>query len=296
MSGDPPFVTVLMPVYNGEAYLREAIKSVLEQIYTNFEFLIIDDGSTDNSSSIVDSFADIRIRLVHNTNNLGLIATLNHGIDLAKGDYIARMDCDDICMPMRLARQVEFMEAHTEVGVCGSWAKLIDEAGNHLGVRKSPVGVTLAHEYWRPSPLIHPSCMIRTSLLKVNRYSSEFVDAEDYELWLRLSRVSQLHNMSEVLICYRVHRTSVTASRREQQLRSSYRAFQQLLGGDTISYEMFLALILVKAEVNPFARAYNNRRVCLKHGGRWRLYLSDNLRYAMFWLRSMMRRLQVINR
>ena len=120
-----PLVTVLMSVYNGEKYLERAIKSILNQTFKDFEFLIINDGSTDNSVKIIQSFNDLRLRLIHNESNIGLIKTLNKGLKLSNGKYIARMDCDDISLPKRLSIQASFMEKYPEIGVCGSWVKII---------------------------------------------------------------------------------------------------------------------------------------------------------------------------
>ena len=114
-------VTVLMPVYNAEQYLREAIGSILHQTFTDFEFIIINDGSTDRSEEIIKSYTDTRIRYYKNESNLKLIATLNKGFDLAGGKYIARMDADDISLPNRLQLQFELMEKNPEVGLCGTW-------------------------------------------------------------------------------------------------------------------------------------------------------------------------------
>jgi len=116
-----PQLTVLMPVYNGGPFLRSAIESILNQDFSDFDFLIIDDGSTDGSHEIAASYADPRIRLESNGRNLGLIATLNRGLDLARGTYVARMDADDIAFPDRLSKQLTFMEAHPEIGLCGTW-------------------------------------------------------------------------------------------------------------------------------------------------------------------------------
>ena len=115
-----PMVTVLMAVYNGEKFLKEAMESILTQTFTDFEFLIINDGSTDNSVKIIEEFNDPRIRLIHNEKNLKLIASLNKGISLAKGKYIARMDCDDISMPYRLEKEVDFLENSLEYGLVGT--------------------------------------------------------------------------------------------------------------------------------------------------------------------------------
>ena len=120
-----PKITVLMPVYNGEKYLRESVDSILNQTFTDFELLIINDGSTDSSMEILNSYSDSRIRIVTNEVNLRLIKTLNKGIDLATGEYIARMDCDDIADPKRLEIQLQYMEKHPDVAVCGTGVKAV---------------------------------------------------------------------------------------------------------------------------------------------------------------------------
>ena len=127
-----PEITVLMPVYNGEKYLRPAIESILNQTFSDFEFLIINDGSTDNSESIILSYKDERIRYVKNENNLKLIKTLNKGIDLARGKYIARMDADDISLPTRLEREIEYMESHPECGLVSVFPYVMSESGKIL--------------------------------------------------------------------------------------------------------------------------------------------------------------------
>jgi glycosyltransferase involved in cell wall biosynthesis len=175
-----PKVTVLMPVYNGEKYLREAIESILNQTFIDFEFLIINDGSTDRSVEIIESYSDPRIRLVHNERNMKLIATLNKGLELARGEYIARMDCDDISLPERLAKQVAFMDANPEVGVLGTAFQTIDSYGKSLN-----------------SPIL-------------GGYTPEAIHVEDYDLWRRLSGVTQFSNLQDVLIYLRKHDANVT--------------------------------------------------------------------------------------
>jgi len=125
-------VTIIMPVYNGEVYLREAIDSILDQTLTDFEFLILNDGSSDHSVDIVRSYDDPRIRLVENEANLGVVQTLNRGLDLANGTFIARMDCDDRSLRDRLARQVAFLDDHPEVGICGTWMEAIGARAGYI--------------------------------------------------------------------------------------------------------------------------------------------------------------------
>jgi glycosyltransferase involved in cell wall biosynthesis len=208
-----PKVTVLMPVYNGERYLREAVESILDQTFTDFEFLIINDGSTDRTVKIIESYSDPRIRLVHNEKNMKLIATLNKGLKLARGEYIARVDCDDISLPERLAKQVAFMDANPEVGVLGTAFQTIDSYGKSLN---SPILYPSQYSFLRwslcfYSPIVHPTVMMRKELvLGADGYSPEAIHVEDYDLWRRLSGVTQLSNLQDVLIYLRKHDANVT--------------------------------------------------------------------------------------
>ena len=205
-----PKVTVLMPVYNGERYLAEAIDSILNQTFGDFEFLIINDGSQDNSRMILDSYSDARIRVVDNEKNMGLPATLNKGMELALGAYIARMDCDDICLPTRLEKQVTLMDSQPEVGVCGTW---FDVSGQNL-VRDFPqddAHIRIAMLGY--CALGHPTVMMRKSYFAANGlfYNPAFkYGAEDYDLWTRCMDFFALANVGEVLLHYRHHETQMT--------------------------------------------------------------------------------------
>lgn len=213
-----------MPVYNGDKYLRQAIKSILHQTFTDFEFLIINDGSTDKSADIIKSFTDPRIRLLENSRNLGLIRSLNMGIDAAHGEYVARMDCDDISTTDRLTKQVAFMDAHHDVGVCGSWYKSI---GERRSITMKPplddheIRFFLAIN----TPFAHPSVILRKSLLQRYdlRYNSEFTHAEDFELWVRLSAHTKLANIPDVLLLYRNHKKQISRQYSSGQLASANR-------------------------------------------------------------------------
>ncbi|WP_209125515.1 glycosyltransferase [Alkalihalobacillus sp. BA299] len=213
-------VTVLMPVYNGEQFLNESIKSILSQTYKDFELLIIDDGSTDNSVKVIKSFQDSRIRLVHNENNLKLISTLNKGIRLSKGDYIARMDCDDISLPERMERQFKFLENNSKVGVCGTWLRRMDKNS----IWKAP----LHHDEIKCSLLFnsciyHPTVMIRKNILnKFNLfYNEDAIHAEDYDLWVRLAQKTNLANLPEPLLFYRMHKNQIGKVFYKEQLNTT---------------------------------------------------------------------------
>jgi glycosyltransferase involved in cell wall biosynthesis len=280
-----PRVTVLMPVYNGGAFLRPAVDSVLAQTFRDFELLIIDDGSTDGSLKTIEAERDSRIRLVHNPENLGLITTLNRGIELVTGTYLARMDADDLCEPRRFERQVEYLDTHPEVGVCSTWATFIDAAGRETGILQTPTGRLLERQFWRPSPLIHPAVMARTTLLREHRYATEFADAEDYELWLRIHARTRFHNLSEPLLRLRRHGKNVSMVRRENQLRNSYRAFSRFVGDGLVDYESFLSLIFVTFSINPVRRLVAHWRASRYTGIDGPSFLRDNWKYARQWYR-----------
>lgn len=197
-------VTVLMPIYNGEKYLKEAIDSILNQTFSNFEFLIIDDGSNDETISIIKSYSDSRIRLVQNEKKLKLAATLNKGLDLALGEYIARMDCDDISLPERLDEQVAFMDNHPDVGICGTWFEFTDFGQI---IKWPEQHDEIKAQLFYNTALGHPTVMMRTDIMRQYGlyYDVSYGYSEDYELWTRLSRVTKLANIPKVLLKYRIH-------------------------------------------------------------------------------------------
>lgn len=210
-----PMVTVLMPVYNAARYLREALESVLSQTYRDFELLVIDDASTDASADLVGSFHDPRIRLLRNDSNLGVARTLNRGAQLARGRYLARMDADDVCLPERLKRQVEYLELHPEVEVLGTRVELIGADGGEIGVWQADREAVTAEEIRSRLPqgncLAHPSVMMRRELLLCHPYHEKVPYAQDYELWLRLAAHGcRIEKLDQVLLRHRVHQGSVT--------------------------------------------------------------------------------------
>lgn len=208
-----PKVTVLMPVYNGEKYLKDAIESILNQDFIDFEFLIFNDGSTDGSEKIILSFSDSRIKLINNEKNIGLVNTLNKGLDSSLGEYIVRMDCDDVSLKNRLMVQVEFMDKHTNIGASGCYYNLL------LKGRKAIVDFPLIQDELKSfmlfsCPIAHPTAIIRRSVVVKEklRYRPEYVHAEDYDFWSQLSEFSQIANISEVLLNYRIHENQITGN------------------------------------------------------------------------------------
>lgn len=214
-----PKVTVLMPVYNAEKFLPEAIKSVLAQTYTDFELLIINDGSTDRSREIILSFCDPRIRLIDNEKNMRLVFSLNKGLQLAKGKYIARQDADDIASPKRLKKQIEYLEKNPQIVLLGSWAEIIDERGKLISVWKRPTGhCSIVWRLLFNNCLVHSSVMFpRDNVLKVGGYNSSTVYGQDYDLWVRLSKVGKIKQLPEVLLKHRVSSESISVKHSKEQ-------------------------------------------------------------------------------
>ncbi len=219
MKGNPgrrPKVSVIMPVYNAEHFLPEAIESILKQTFTAWEFIIIDDGSTDASWKIIREYARAEPRIValRNGQNLRISRTLNRGLQTARGQYIARMDADDISALDRLEKQVAYMDQHPEVGVCGGKMQMINAAGAVIGQR--PYYLTdseIRRRIFRYSPFAHPTIIMRKAVLeKCGYYDPAFDYAEDYELYFRVGRIATFGNLPDVTLRYRVLPRSTTSS------------------------------------------------------------------------------------
>ncbi len=212
-----PTISVILPVFNGGAFLAEAIESILDQTYTNFEFLMIDDGSTDSSLQVMQKYErkDKRIRLV-TRGNRGLVFTLNEMIEMARGSWIARMDADDVALPNRFARQLEWLE-ETEADVCGSWVKRFGGADQRV-VRFHQSGSAIKTELMFCSPFAHPAIMFAASLAKLCPYDDTWIKAEDYDLWVRGVEAGwKMTNVPEVLLLYRTHPEQISVQSAEFQ-------------------------------------------------------------------------------
>ena len=218
---DKPIVSVVMSVFNGERYLREAMDSILQQAFTRFEFIVIDDGSTDSSRAILDSYCDERITIISNDTNRGLTPSLNLGIRKAQGRYLARMDADDISDPGRLQKEMEFLDAHPGHAAVGCFARLIDEHSRVTRLVAHPVGDQVVRRYLRrDNCLTHGSAMIRMDCLhEMGLYDETITRAQDYDLWLRLSERYRLANIPEYLYSFRVHPGSIGEQFRQEQKR-----------------------------------------------------------------------------
>ena len=235
MSGAPinpmPLASVVLPVYNAEHYLEQAVDSVLCQSFANFELLLLNDGSTDRSREILESFSrrDSRCH-VYSWPNRGLVATLNAGLDLAVGEFIIRMDADDVCRPRRFEQQLAYLDSHPECVAVGSRALLIDAEG--LPIFEMTDNCT--HEDIDGAMLsgkvgiMHPSAAIRASAIKaIGGYREDYPCAEDIDLFLRLAEAGRLVNLPEVLLDYRQHVASIGYSKARMQYESAHNAIRQ---------------------------------------------------------------------
>ena len=224
----PVYISVIMPVYNSERYLPFAIESILAQTFRDFEFIIVNDGSTDSSLEIIQRFQaqDSRIRIL-DLPHQGITKSLNSAINIAQGKYIARMDADDISMPERFEKQYQYMEAHPEIAVCGSGVLIIDEEGDVIKKDRvicSPEKIEKRHLSGKCS-LKHPSVIIRADILrKVNGYNENLPYAQDYDLWLRIGEIGELENLPTPLIKFRRNSKSVSYSKKREQWEAACKA------------------------------------------------------------------------
>jgi len=206
-------ITVLMSVYNGEEFLREAVESILSQTLEDFEFLIIDDGSSDSSAEIINSFDDPRIKLVINKFNIGLARSLNRGLLLSSGEFIARMDADDISAASRFEKQIRFLEQHPEIDVCGSYISAFTNESKRIWTYPTdPLEATCYLLF--NAPVAHPVVMVRKESLQRHNllYDPAYQAAQDYDLWARAIGLMQIANIEEVLLEYRLHDNQIGRS------------------------------------------------------------------------------------
>lgn len=214
--GQIALISVIMPVFNGQKYLAEAIESILYQTFPHYEFIIIDDASSDKSLPIAQHYAklDPRIRLIHNNENVGIAKSLNKGIELAKGFYIARMDADDISLPDRFQKQVDFLEENPHIAVLGGAFIYIDASGTpSKQVNYFPRPNQVRWKLFFGNHLAHPTIMMRADLFKQHgiHYNETLQTTQDYDLWVNIVQHHQLANLPDVLIYYREHNASVSS-------------------------------------------------------------------------------------
>ena len=197
-----PLISVIMPVYNGEKYLSEAIESILNQTYENFELIIINDASIDRTEEIILSYNDPRIVYIKNKQNLQIVKTLNKGIQLAKGKYIARMDADDISIHNRFKKQLTYMKKNN-IDICGSWIKTIGYKNEIWKFPESHEEIKI--NLFFHSVLAHPSVMIKKEVFEQFKYMNQYNKAEDYALWVMAIDSYKFANVPKILLLYRIH-------------------------------------------------------------------------------------------
>lgn len=214
-------VSVILPAYNAGPYITEAINSILNQTYTNFELIIINDCSTDNTEQQILDITDPRIQYIKNAKNSGLIYNLNLGFSLAKGKYLIRMDADDISLPSRIEKQVAFMEEHTNVGVCGTWFESFGTETKVVKYETENDAIKLRMLY--QCHFCHPSVIIRKSIIDQYHlvYLEDFIHAEDYQLWASMAFLTGFANLPQVLLKYRIHGQNVSQKYKDIQVENS---------------------------------------------------------------------------
>lgn len=249
-----PLVSILMPVYNGAQYLPQAIESILNQTYTNFEFIIINDGSTDNTENIILNYTDTRIVYIKNKNNIKLIATLNIGLKLANGKYIARMDADDISLPTRIQEQVKFMETNLDVGLVGSGMLLMPSNTN---VIYPETDEDIRLRMVLTNPFAHPTIMLRKEVITKSEleFETQYLHAEDYAFWYKIGYYCNMYNLPLKLLKYREHPNQISTKHRYYQLQQE----------NSIRTEIFADLLhCQKNEVNKLLLVFFSKDKCPK--------------------------------
>lgn len=216
-------VTVLMPVLNCAKHLNSSVRSILEQTFQDFQFLIIDDGSEDGGQDVIRRFQDPRIRLIQNESNLGVAATLNKGLALSASEYIVRMDADDVSKSNRLACQVEIMEKDAGLDICGSWVKMISDNEKSQVIRYPTKSSAIKAYILFNNPLAHPAVILRKSSLDRHglRYDERIGAGQDYEFWSRCSEFCCIQNIPKVLLLWHRHSQGVTNRESEKSNKAA---------------------------------------------------------------------------
>jgi len=259
---DRPAVTVLMSVYNGEEFLPRALASIFSQTFADFELWVIDDGSTDRSAQILAQAGDPRLKVLTNTRNIGLTASLNKGLRVARGAYIARLDADDLALPQRLARQKAILDKQPGVGLVGSFAGKIDESGQPSGQWATPLEPEDIYYLLNfRNCLTHSTVMFRRDLvLGLGGYRENLRYAQDYDLWFRLSRKTRLALMRKILVLWRPGRQGISATHKQEQDRlvlEIVRPNLEGLAGEVLTDDELLSL-----QFNRVIGAARPERLC----------------------------------
>ena len=269
---DSPAVSVLMSVYNADKYVASAIESILNQTFKDFELIIVDDCSSDNSWDIIRKYKKIdkRIKAVRNKRNIGGCRTLNEGLRYVRGRYVARADNDDLSMPERLGKQFKFMEQHPEIGIVGGTMEIIQEDGLVIARRKYNISDSeIRKKIFRYSPFSHPLVMFRKSIIDlVGNYDPKYAPADDYDLYFRIGKKSKFANIPDVLLQYRNVGNSMThnltrkmelATIRVRLAHSKSKHYKMSALDRLYTYMQFLSVFIVpgKLKINIFNKMRN---------------------------------------
>ena len=216
-----PAVSVLMGVWNGAPQVREAVESVLSQTMADLELIVVDDDSTDETPGILASFHDPRLQVVRRARG-GLTSALNAALRLSRASLVARLDADDLALPERLERQLAFLSAHPDVGLCGTAARALDAAGREVAILRPPADdAGIRRALIRRNPFVHSSVVMRRAAVEqAGGYDEAFPVAQDYDLWMRMSRVTRMANLPEPLVVYRLRPGRVSETRHAERLRA----------------------------------------------------------------------------
>jgi glycosyltransferase involved in cell wall biosynthesis len=244
-----PLVSVILPVYNSDKYLSDAIHSILAQTYNNFELIIINDHSTDQSMELVRTFSekDSRIRVIQNPENIGISKSLNKGLEISKGVYIARMDADDISFPDRLEKQVNYLQKSPEVGVLSAGLIIINEFGVNGDTITYPLSdIEIRWHMLFHNAFCHPCSMLRADVINTQKYNPEFPFAQDYEFWGRLLTSCNGANIDEPLIFYRESKKNISSVHYQRQqyfaTKVAHQNIESIAGKDFITFDQTLIL------------------------------------------------------
>lgn len=251
---EKPKISVCMAAYNSDVYIKESIESILNQRFTDFELIIVNDGSTDRTTEIINIFHDNRIRVLHNEKNEGLVFTRNRLVDAARADLIAILDSDDIAYPNRLELQYHYMVSHPKIALLGGHANIIDSSGGYTG-QKFIQPITDHYDYFMlfGSMFINSATVFRKNIFNQVGGYRDYAPAEDFDLFMRIAEVAQVKNLDEVLVKYRIHEKNTSTIKKQLQQKNELRLIANLQN----SLEMVKKDELLNLHFELFSRTYN---------------------------------------
>lgn len=221
MSEKNPLISVIMPVYNAEKYLKEAIDSILNQTFEDFEFLILNDGSNDSTIDIINNYTDARIIVLHEPQNRGIVYQLNKGLAVSKGNYVARMDADDISVATRFELQLNFLSNNPDYAMVGSSVYLINENSEEIGTHEyKSKNEELQASLFFGNTFAHSTILAHKPIINKYLYNNDYIYAEDYFLWSKIAAEYKISNIKQPLLYYRIHNNSISAKHNEKQIKS----------------------------------------------------------------------------